>query len=306
MNDLIIIGGGPAALAAAIYAIGKQLNILVIADELGGKAGWRQHIVGQLEEEYLAGEEAVRAFEGRITQAGCVLHDRVHNVTKTGDTFQVTTAHNGNLEATAVLVTTGATPIELAVPGSREFLGQGLGYSITTHAHLFAGKTSAVIGNTLRALRGATELAQTARQLYLIVPDPSILAAPLAHAAQQSPNVEILAGAQVIEISGGMNVEEVVVKQGGETRRLAVDAAFVDLGLRANSGMVREILDLEPGRFISVDERNATAVPGLFAAGDVTTDFGEQTLIAIGEGARAAIGAYDYVLAHKALHQYTH
>lgn len=98
-----------------------------------------------------------------------------------------------------------------------------------------------------------------------------------------------------------MNVEEVIVAHEGMVRRLPVDAAFVDLGLHANSGMVRELLDLEPGQFISVDGRNATAIPDVFAAGDVTTAFGEQTLIAIGEGAKAAISAYDYLLARMTL-----
>jgi thioredoxin reductase len=176
-------------------------------------------------------------------------------------------------------------------------LGYGLGYSATTHAHLLEGKTAAVIGTTVRALRGAAELARTARQVYLIAPDATGLTTPTALALCKRPNVEALAGYQVQQIVGVTNVQELVVAREDETRRLRVDAAFVDLGLAPNSMMVRPIVQTDLDGFIWVDDRNATTQPGLFAAGDVTTAFGEQVLIAIGEGARAALSAYDYLLA---------
>jgi len=301
MYDLIIIGGGPAALSAGNYVLGKHLKFLVIYADLGGKAGRQQRLVGQQGEEYLSGADVVQAFEQRLLQTESIVQDRVRNVTKEGDLFSVVTEQHGIQQALAVLVATGASPLALSVPGAKEFLGQGLGYSLATHAHLLAGKTTAVIGNTLRALRGTAEVAQTAARIYLIVPDASLLANPLAHALRDHPRIEILVNARVREIAGSFSVEEVVVEQEGQVRRLGVDAAFVDLGLMANSGMVRQLLELEPGRFISVDEQNATQVAGLFAAGDVTTAFGEQTLIAIGEGARAALSAYDYILARRAV-----
>jgi thioredoxin reductase (NADPH) len=296
MHDLVIIGGGPAGLAAAIYALGKQLDVVVIARDLGGKAEYRQRLVGQLADEYLAGEESVRLFEQRVSAAGIVRRDRVREVTHDGGRFQLTTDHHGALEATAVIIATGASPIPLDVPGASEFLGQGLGYSPTTHAHMVQGKNVAIVGHTIRALRGAAELAETAGRVYVVAPDPSPFTLPLAEALRDRPNVEVLAGAEVTEIAGSFSVEEIVVRQGSETRRLGVDLAFVDLGLYANSGMVRELLNLGPGMYIPVNEKNETQISGLFAAGDVTTLFGEQTLIAIGEGARAALGAYDFIL----------
>jgi thioredoxin reductase (NADPH) len=286
MHDLIIVGGGPTGLAAAIYALGKHLDVLIIATDLGGKAEYRQRLVGQLADEYLAGEEAVKLFERRVGDSKHVLRDRVREITQTGDGFEVISEHHGTQQAMAVLVATGASPIPLDAPGASEFLGQGLGYSPTTHAHMAEGKTVAVIGHTVRALRGAAELAQTAEKLYVIAPDPSPFTLPLAESLRERPNVEIVAGARVKEISGSFNVEEIVVEQGHSTRRIPVDLAFVDLGLYANSGPVRELLDLSPGMFIPVDEHNATRVPGLFAAGDV---------------ARAALSAYDYILARKAV-----
>ncbi len=301
MHDLIIVGGGPAGLSAAIYALGKRLDVLIIAADLGGKAEYRQRLVGQLADEYLAGEEAVRLFEQRVGDSQRVVHDRAREIRQIDGGFEAITDHHGAYQATAVIVATGASPIPLDVPGADEFLGQGLGYSPTTHAHLAEGKIVAVIGHTVRALRGAAELAQTAARLYVIAPEPSLFTLPLAESLRERPNVEIIAGARVVEIAGSFNVEEIVVEQGATKRRLPVDLAFVDLGLYANSGPVRDLLDLGPGMFIPVDEHNATRVPGLFAAGDVTSLFGEQTLIAIGEGARAALSAYDYILARKAV-----
>jgi thioredoxin reductase len=301
MNDLIIIGGGPSALAAAAYAMDKNLDFAVVMNEPGGWVGWHQTLTGQGGDEYLAGEEAVKPLEQRVRASRHVVYDRVTDVAQTGDLFQVTMPQHEPRLTRAVLVATGATANTLIVPGAREFMGHGLAYSIATHAHLLTGKTVAVIGNTLRAFRGVAELAQTAQQVYVIVPYPPVVRSPLVTVMQQRANVEIVPGAQIKEVAGSQNVEELVVAQspGGDVRRLPVDAVFADLGLHANSGPVRNVLDLAPGQFIGVDEHGATRVPGLFAAGDVTTTRGEQILIALGDGARAALSAYEYILAHK-------
>lgn len=299
MRDLVIIGGGASALSAAIYALGKQLNFVMIYEHLGGKTGWRQNLTGQGEPEYLAGEEAVRLFERRVTaHADRTLRDRVTAVTKEAGVFQVATERHGTIESRAVIVATGARPVPLNVPGAQELLGQGLGYSVATHAHLLAGKTAAVIGATVRALRGVGELARTAHRVYLIIPTITDMSTPMVRAMATRGNVEVLAGYRVAEVSGPMNVEELVVTHDGESRRLAVDAAFIDIGLIPNSGIVASIAQTDQDGYIWVDDRNATTLPGLFAAGDVTTAFGEQVLIAVGDGARAALSAYDYILAH--------
>ena len=201
-----------------------------------------------------------------------------------------------------LLLATGASPIGLDVPGAKELAGYGLGYSIATHAHLLAGKSVAVVGSTIRALRGVAELARTATQVYLVAPDARSLETPFARALRRYQNVELLGGAKVEQISGDQSVEQLVVTQEGRRLRLNVDAAFVDLGLRPNSDLVSKIAQTTQDGFIWIDDRNATTVPGLFAAGDVTTSFGEQILIAIGEGARAALSAYDYLLAWLPVH----
>jgi thioredoxin reductase len=303
MYDVIIVGGGPAAAAAAVYALGKQLDFLVIYAELG-KAGRVQHLAGQHEAEPLPGAEAVRLFEREVSaNTGRTMHDRVTEIAKTSGVFRVDTQFHGILESAAVIVATGATPIALKVPGANELLGYGLGYSIATHATLAQGKRVAVVGTTVRALRGVAELARVADAIYLVATDASELRTPLATAARRYENVEILEGYAVAELVGTRNVERLVLARDGATRQLAVDAVFVDLGLVPNSAMVRRIAQIDAEGFIWVDERNATTVPGLFAAGDVTTAFGEQILIAIGDGARAALSAYDYLLTRPPVYQ---
>jgi thioredoxin reductase len=240
----------------------------------------------------------VRALEREIAaQPERTLHDRVSGVSKIDDSFQVTTANHGVHQSLAVLVATGATPTALDVPGAHELVGQGLGYSATTHVHLVAGKHVAVVGATVRALRGAAELAQTATKVYLIAPDAAGTQTPLASALRRHANVEVLEGYQVKAVNGPFNVESLVVERQDQHRWLRVDAAFVDLGLAPNSDIVRQIVQTDRDGFIQVDTYNATNLPGLFAAGDVTTAFGEQILIAIGDGARAALSAYDFILA---------
>jgi thioredoxin reductase (NADPH) len=299
MRDLIIIGSGAAGLSAAVFALAKQLDVAAIYEDVGGKAGTQQQLQNQSGDEYLAGAEAVQLFERRVTsQSQAVVRDRVIGLNKSSGVFQVETQRHGVLAATAVIVATGASPLPLDVPGAKALLNHGIGYSITTHTQLVAGKHVAVIGTTRRALRGVLELARSAAQIYLIAPDATNMTSALARTVAAERNVQVLANYQVKEIAGRESVERVLVERDGEQSWLRVDAVFADLGLLPNSGIARRIAQVDGDGFIRVDDTNATTLPGLFAAGDVTTAFGENILIAIGDGARAAASAYEYILAH--------
>lgn len=320
MYDLIIIGGGASGQAAAMYAIGKQINFLMIYEQLGGRVGERLlmrteddvavgHILVHFEsvkevekEDHLVGSEAVHLFESQVmAQKGHVLRDHVTNVTQVDNIFQVETQRSGVRKGIAVIVATGDTPGRLAIPGADELLIQGLGYSSATHAEMLPGKTVAVIGVTERALHGAAELAQVARQVYLITPEPLQMTTPIAEALTRRPNVELLEDYHVKAIIGGSELEQLAIERAGQVRHLDVDVGFVALPLIPNSDIVRHIVETDSDGFIKVNERNATNVPGLFAAGEVTTIFGREVLIAVGEGARAAVSAHDYLLAQPGL-----
>ena len=300
MRDVIVIGAGPTGLAAAGYARSKGLDVLVIGARPGGKAGDRQQLGGQYLREELLGEELVKALLRQITDApGCLVRDVVVGVFKRDGVFHVLT-ETTTWHAWAVIIATGAVPRMLGIPGEWQLIGRGLGYSITTHAHLAVGRDVAVVGTTPRALRGVAELVQRARSVALIAPDPGQLASPLGQQVSAHPRVHLLEGYQVtaVEASAGA-VHAIVVARGDILHRLPVQAVFVDLGLVPNVQMVRQLVQLDAQGFIKVDEQHRTSLPGLFAAGDVTTMAGEQMLIVVGDGVRAARSAYDYILAQR-------
>ena len=298
MHDIAIIGSGAAGVSAALYALTKQLDAVMIYEDVGGKAGTQQHLQGQAGEEYLAGAEAVQLFERRVTShPSAIMRDRVIGLKKHGGVFQIETQRHGVVLATAVIIATGAAPLTLDVPGARALLNHGIGYSITTHTQLVAGKKVAVIGSTRRALRGVIELARSAATIFLIALDGTNMTSPLARTVGALPNVQVFQNYRLKQIAGRDSVEYVAIERDGEESFLHVDAVFADVGLLPNSGIARQLAQVDGDGFLLVDSHNATTQPGLFAAGDVTTAFGENILIAIGDGARAAASAYEYVLA---------
>lgn len=316
MYDLIIIGGGAASQSAAMYAIGKQVNFLMIYKELGGRVGERivmrheedipvGHILVHMEsvdavekDDHLVGSEAVHLFETYLKeQTGHVLKDEVTRVSKQDDIFHVETRNHGVQHGRTVIVATGDRQQPLDIPG-KELIIRGLGYLTAAHAEKYQEKIAAVIGTTERALHGAAELAQTANKVYLISPEKIEPKVPIVQALRQNPKVEIFEPYELKEALGGSTIEQIVIEGAGQTRRLNVDIAFTARKLIPNSDIVRDLVETDPDGFIKVNERNATSLPGLFAAGEVTTAFGREVLIAIGEGARAALSAHDYLLAY--------
>jgi thioredoxin reductase len=300
MHDLLIIGGGPAGLAAAAYGLGKQRDVRLVCAGFGGKAGQRQQLIGQARREHLVGEEAFIALRETIAaQSRCIVEDQVIGVFKRDELFHVLTGHT-TLHAPAVVIATGAHPTGLGIADEQQLLGHGLGYSITTHAHLAAGREVAVVGATERALRGVAELVQIAARIVLIAPTPGALSSQLGQRLRADPRVHILEGYSVIDVEANSGtVYAIRVTRQALVQRLPVQAVFVDLGLVPNSHLVRQLVRLDQHGFIIVDDRNQTSLPGMFAAGDVTNRMCEQILIAIGEGARAAQGAYDYTLVQR-------
>jgi len=300
MNDLIVIGGGPAGLAATTYAMSKGLDTVLIGTRLGGRAGDTQYYAGQVEGEELVGEDAALSLQRYLTTHLQRLVDTVVvGLRKDDDVFSVRT-EDATWSSRAVIIATGAQPQTLGLSSEWRAVGLGLSYSITTHAHAVAGRDVAVVGTSLRALLGVAELVDLARSIALIAPDSGALASPLGQRLQQHPRVRLLDGfhVQEVEVLTG-SVQAIVVAREDITLRLPVQAVFVELGLVPNSQLVRELVPLDTRGHIVIDALNRTAQPGLFAAGDVTNRVCEQILIAIGEGTRAAVSAYAYVLAQR-------
>lgn len=306
MYDLIIIGGGPAGLTATVYAINKRLETVLVTENLGGKANYRMRLRGMEGFEHITGEEIVRKFKSQVEYLdyACRMDKAVRLEAVAGPAggqrFEVTLAGaDETLVGRAVIVATGAQPQTLGVAGEHEFLGRGVSYSAVSHAPLFWGRDAAVVGSDRLALRATAELATLANQVYLIASDALPEDLSLYEKVSRLENVQILSGHTLDGVGGGDFVTEVSVRDaGGDARVLPVQGVFIEVGLRPDVELVRGLVDLDERGFIVVDSRGASSVPGLFAAGDVTTTYAEQVLIAVGDGAKAALAAYEFLLEH--------
>jgi alkyl hydroperoxide reductase subunit F len=308
MYDLIIIGGGPAGITAAAIAINQRLETLIVAERWGGQTTYAMQLEDVEAREVLTGETLLEAFRRQLDYLDFVR--RFETVTKVmpdercaGDQgaahaqgFAVSTAE-GRYEARTLIVATGAKPQRLNVPGEARLTGHGLSYSAISHASLFLGKDVAVVGHERRAQLAAVDLARKAHRVHLLAQAP-LSDTPLTSRLRRLDNVEIVQGALVKEIVGDYFVEGVVLAlpDGGE-REIPVKGVFVKLPRTPNSQLVREWIDCDRQGHIIVDVNCATSWPGVFAAGDVT-HVSEQALVHIGEGAKASIAAYSYLLMH--------
>jgi thioredoxin reductase len=185
----------------------------------------------------------------------------------------------------------------LDVPGERQFMMRGLCYSAVSYAPLFIERDVVVIGDTLLALRSTAELASIARKVTLVAPSHGDLDSPMGVKVLNAPNVEVLQGYTVKEVLGDEYARRLVISQDGEALEVEADAFFVELELVPQSELVKDLVKRDDLGRIIVDCRNQTSHEGIFAAGDVTNIFAEQVLIAVGEGAKAALTAYEYLLA---------
>jgi alkyl hydroperoxide reductase subunit F len=297
MYDLIILGGGPAGLTAAIYALRKRLNVLLITRDLGGKTNYRLQLPFVEKHLVISGEEIVNRFANEIDYVEHTrVFDKAEKVEKIDGGFKVSTREGATYEGKALIVTTGALGRLMDVPGEREFMMRGLCYSAVSYAPLFIERNVVVIGDTKLALRSTAELAQIAEKVTLVAPSHGDLESQLGKKILTADNVEVLEGYQVDSVKGDEYARQLVVKKDGETKELEADAFFVELELVPQSDIVADFVERDELGRIVVDCRNQTSHDGVFAAGDVTNIIAEQVLISVGEGAKAALTAYEYLL----------
>jgi alkyl hydroperoxide reductase subunit F len=297
MYDLIIIGGGPAGLTATIYALRKRLNVLLITKDLGGKTNFRLQCPDVDHHLVINGEEVVNRFVNEIEYLDFArVMDKTESVERVHDGFCVRTRTGKEYAGKALIIATGANAQRLNVPGEKNFMMRGLCYSAVSYAPLFIDRETVVIGDGGLALRATAELAQIAKQVTLIAPTHGELDTLLGKRLLASPNVVLMEGYHVEAVQGDEYARAIVVKKGSDTRELKASAFFVELDLIPNSGLVSDLVECDSKGCIKIDERNRTNTPGVFAAGDVTDAFAEQVLISIGEGAKAALAAYEYLL----------
>jgi len=298
MYDLIIIGGGPAGLTAAIYAIRKRLNVLLLTKDLGGKTNYRLALPWVQDYQVIRGLEIVNKFRSELEYLDFARHiEAVEKIRQKDGGFVVITKGGAELEAKAILIASGARQVRMGVPGEKEFTMKGLCYSALSYAPLFIEKTTIVVGDDELALRSAAELSTVAKQVYLVCNDVSTLETPVGHKLQTAENVTILKDCDVVEVKGDEYARKLRLKDPtGKLVDYEADGMFVEKALAPNSDFVRDLVKLDERGRIIVDGANRTSVPGIFAAGDVTNNIAEQVLIAVGDGAKAALSAYEYLL----------
>lgn len=297
MYDLIVIGGGPAGLTAAIYAIRKRINVLMVTKDLGGKTQWHLALPWIEDYQVIRGLEVVNKFKSELEYLDFARHmEKVEKVEQDGEVFSVYTSGGGELKSRAVIIATGAKQVTLKVPGERDYMMRGLCYSALSFAPLFIDRTAVVVGEEELALRAAAELATIAEQVYLVSEAGELPATPLAAKLEAAANVKVLKNQQVVEVKGDDFARTLVLKGEDGDTELSADAFFIEKALIPNAQMVAHLVDQDEYGRIKVDCASCTNVPGIFAAGDVASGFAEQVLIAVGEGAKAALSAYDYLL----------
>jgi len=298
MYDLIVVGGGPAGLTAAIYAIRKRINVLMVSRDLGGKTNYRLALPWIEDDQVIRGLEIVNKFRSELEYLDFARHmEPVDKIKKSKDGFIVLTRGGGELETKSVIIATGAKQLRLKVPGEKEYMMRGLCYSALSYAPLFIDRTTVVVGDGELAMRSAAELATIAENVHLVSKSNKEFSSTIGKKLIEAKNVNILEGYEVIEVKGDDFARSVLLKDpAGNTSELASDAVFIEMALIPNSQMIADLVELDDHNHIIVDCSNRTNVPGIYAAGDVTSGFAEQVLIAVGEGAKAALSAYEFLL----------
>lgn len=302
MYDLVIIGAGPAGITAGVYAARKRLNLLVISPDIGGQAAWSGDIENYTGYQFITGPELAAKFEEHMRKFNIPVQEgeKALEISKSGDIVRVKTDKE-TYEARTAIIASGKRTRELGVPGEKEFKNHGLSYCATCDAPLFSGKDVAVIGGGNSALDAAIQLIRIANKVHVINITSSLTCDPvMREISSASKKLTVINNAQVTAILGDKMVTGIKVKREGKEEVLPVKGVFVEIGLTPNTEFAKGIETNGFGE-IKVNMRNETNIPGVFAAGDVTDVPEKQIIIAAGEGSKAALGAFKYLVAHKFL-----
>lgn len=300
MYDLIIIGAGPAGITAAVYAARKKLAFLVITKDIGGQTAWSGEIENYTGYQFVTGPELTAKFEEHMRGYGIELKENegVLDIGKSDNIIRVKT-DKAEYEAKTLIIASGKRSRMLNVPGELEFKNKGLTYCATCDAPLFSGKDVAVIGGGNSALDATIQLTKIAKKIYLINISDQLSGDPIMQEQViESPKVEVFNSSQVTAVLGEKFVTGIRLKKENREIQLSVGGIFVEIGLIPNSDFAKG-LDLNEYKEIKVNCHNETNIPGIFAAGDVTDVPEKQIIIAAGEGSKACLSAFRYLIQHK-------
>ncbi|MEK7560461.1 MAG: FAD-dependent oxidoreductase [Patescibacteria group bacterium] len=311
LYDVIILGGGPAGCAAAVYTARKQLKTLLITESFGGQSIVSADIQNWIGEKTISGfdlakkfEEHARAFPDMVEvrmpeRAAAVRKIAAQNNGGREYDFEVQTDHCGTYTGKTLILAIGARRRKLNVPGEEKFNGKGVAYCSTCDAPLFGGKRVVVVGGGNAGLEATLDLIPYATKIYLMEYGDALKGDPVTQERiRQDPKVEIIFNAATQTIRGSTFVEHLdyLDRATNKTKTLDVEGVFVEIGSVPNSEIVKDLVELDKYGQVVIDSKHAsTSLPGIFAAGDITDDPYKQNNISAGDAVKAALAAYAYL-----------
>lgn len=307
--DVLVVGGGPAGASAAIYAARKGIRTGIVADRFGGQVNDTLAIENFISVKETEGPKLVAALEEHVKtydvdimplQRAVGLAEPAKADNKHAGLIEIKLESGATLRSKSVILATGARWKNLNVPGEVEYKNKGVAYCPHCDGPLFKGKHVAVVGGGNSGVEAAIDLAGVVGHVTLLQFDTELKAdAVLQRKLRSLQNVTILTSAQTTEITGdGTRVNGLTYtdRVSGESKHVALEGVFIQIGLVPNSDWLKGTLNLSKYGEIEINNHNATSLPGVFAAGDVTTIPYKQIVIAMGEGSNAALGAFDYLI----------
>ena len=301
MYDLIIVGGGPAAYSAGVYASRYNMNCLILSKQRGGLVLTTHLLENWPGEKSIKGFDLVNKFQDHVTSLGVEIKDlTVNEITKENEIFTIKT-DSETFQAKTVILATGSTHREHPAEGIKAFHGRGVSYCATCDGMFFKDKIVAMIGSGDSAIKEAVTLSEISKKVYVISRSDKITAEPLnvsrLKSKEEKGKVEILYNLNVVEIVGDKKVEKIIFdKEHNGSTELMVDGVFVAIGQIPQSGLAKNLgVELNRMGEIIVSKHGETNIPGFYSAGDVT-DFGfKQVITASSQGAAAVYSAFNYI-----------
>lgn len=301
--DILIVGGGPAGASAAIYSARKGIRTGIVSERFGGQVMDTLGIENFISVKATEGPKLVTALEEHVKEYEVDIMNlqRAKSIQKNDENalFEVELENGGKLKSKSVIVATGARWRELNVPGEKEFKGKGVAYCPHCDGPLFKGKHVAVIGGGNSGVEAAIDLANIVGHVTLLEFAGELKADDILQKRLYSlSNVDVILNAQTLEVLGSDKVNSMIYldRKTNEKKTIALEGIFIQIGLLPNTDFVKNTVDLSKFGEIIIDSHGQSSLPGLFAAGDVTTVPYKQIIIAMGEGAKASLGAFDYLI----------
>lgn len=299
MYDLIIIGLGPAALTAGIYASRREMNVLIVGKEIGGQLIWADIIENYPGTIDIKSFELISNMKKQAEKSGArIVIDEIKEVKKDKNNLFVLKSNKNTYKAKSVIISTGLSPRRLEIPGEIEFNGKGVSYCANCDGPFFKNKTVAVIGGGNSAFDAAEVLSKIANKVYLIHHKKSFTAfEALQKEVLYRNNIEIITDSKVTKINGNNRINSIDVNNlaNNSKKSYRIDGLFIEIGRIASTDIFSDLVDRNMKDQIIIDNKGKTKTKGLYAAGDVTNCEVKQITVATGQATIAALDAYQYI-----------